>query len=1314
VTDPDWTGRVKIRIQGKTKSYLASDLLKLDPVVLEDEQMTARVDKSKQRQIPVIVFLFGGGEFSLKTLEVAMKMGFSAIVVKGTGRVSDLLHAWITDAKKEEMGNNGQKLHHSHHRWDDTSSEESESGSDEESSYSEDDDDGGAASRRPSRRDNLKPKRRRATQLKGLLWNHGKDHMQKIRELSTSEFRRVRHSRTRRRWALVRYQLLEPMRRQRWIETHLSPVPEIVVDQLQRDHHRDHHLSPMQNERIVSGKSTRRLRWKKTSSFSRRKAESETDPEDMYKHDDEDEHARKMVPKLPLKLQRLEALYTNPNGDFGDKEISKCYQAERTLMWMCGRCLTGRNRCFFFDLHDDGSPQGKKGGGANQNLGADTRRGKENENQLMKQVQGCLTNNPTLDDDSELWLAVKWDSAKAVVQKLESRMKAADDLIGELLVYTSFHDLGTIYSYLMDEGLDAAHLDPLVHRDICEITTRDNDFNEILQHFRDGTMHGVGSIVGALKGNWTGDGGSDGEQSDLNRASSYANKLPACRKGSISGTNTIEAARKSLRERHNSDMLRSENEDSRSTQKRGSKRMLAFAQAARAVARMKNAQQQHAKNKKWAHHAKLFERRTKYGRTSDNSLILWSELDSVERELLREHHGRGGECGPSCEEDEDETTRTSEALAEQRERLLYFRRNNGVKEGWQQIHARFARPDGSDGDEKEEEDSGQSAARPFRKAGTRKFSRSTMSMSDYPHNPPAWAQIRMKEGDMAALKRREKLQKLLCFQPEDRTKFLTLKVTPKLKNAMKKVFYTDSSKKLAKLSEIHRLFWAVITDRPHVAIVLWKVMKSPLAGALLAKYAYTELVKANPLRRVELEAHADEFAGLSTRILDASSPHDLAVQLLRTQNPDFGTEWWKTAKDWREMLNKRQLSQKELLADSIVMGGGTGGDRRAEAELQEGDRGDSAQARQQALAETTMRLEDHGSVRRISVRRVGGALLRRNGSPGLRLGSRSQRLQQHEIDHWQKANQSKPIWYLFAGYSDSDPTIIDLALSTCCLDTLSHPHVQSFLTDVFEQSQCPAWLELPWILRQVFPSTPVRSYYYRVVVWLTFMVLYICLLLIILLGDAYTDDRDKSPGPSDPGYLISTLEIVFWIFVSSIVSDEIAQVLDIGSLRGYLKQAGNGQDMVLNSFFVVSFVFRFVPYINYDPDGAEDEDRTIEGLRSFSFLMLYANFPIIMFRFVEMVQLRMRSLGVLHIVFKRMLWDDLITWSVYTFFAITTGAVIFFNFFLFHRRSQEESQEDEDGLIVSQFKMLFVYGDPGQVPIDHNQDNLKNKVRKYI
>jgi hypothetical protein len=1243
VTDPDWTSRVKIRIQGKTKSYIASELLKLDPVVVEDEQMTARVDKSKQRQIPVIVFLFGGGEFSLKTLEVAMKMGFSAIVVKDTGRVSDLLHAWYTDASKEEMGNNGQKHHHRHHRWDDTSSEESETESDEENSHSEDDDDeGDAPSHRPNRRDSVKRRRTtlRVAELKGFLWNHGKDHMQKIRELSTSEFRRVRHSRTRRRWALVRYQLLEPMRRRRWVETHLSPDPEIFVDPPLPAHH----FSTKRNGRLVSEKSSRKLSRKKTSSFSRRNlrrestvsAESETARQEMYKHDDEDEYARKMVPKLPLKLQRLEALYTKPNGDFGDKEISKCYQAERTLMWMCGRFLTGRNRCFFFDLHDDGSTQGKKGGGANQNLGADTCRGKENENQLMKQVQGCLTNNPTLDDDSELWLAVKWDSAKAVVQLLESRMKAADDLIGELLVYTSFQDLGTIYSYLMDEGLDTSHLDPLVHRDICEITTRENDdFNEILQHFGEGTMHGVGSIFGALKGNWNGDGGSGGEQSGVGRSSSYARKLPAGRKASISGTNTIETARKSQRERQISAQLQNESssEKSGSKQKRGGKSMLAFANAARASGRMKNAQQQQAKNRK-QQQAKLFERRTKYGRTSDNSLVLWSELDSVERELLREHHGRGGECGPSCEEDEDEATRISEAWAEQRERLLYFRRNNGVKEGWQQIQARFAKPDGTDGDEKEEEEGGhQSAARAFRRGSlagrqcpttrTRKSSRSTMS--DYPHDSPAWAQIQMKDRDVAALKRREKLQKLLCFQPEDRTKFLTLKVTPKLKNAMKKVFYTESSKKLAKLSEIHRLFWAVITDRPHVAIVLWKTMKSPLAGALLAKYAYTELVKANPLRRVELEAHADEFAGLSTRILDASSPHDVAVQLLRTQNPDFGTEWWKTAKDWRVMLNKRQLSQKDLLADSIedlrLSGGGASGGRRAEAEVQQGvdgDDRDNAQAWRQALAETTMRLEEwgvsresshhrrlrlsrpdggsqkeagrhrsssfahgvggesgHHGVVRETVANVGGALSRngsralsRNGSPSLKLGPRSQRQQQQrEIDHWQKANQPKPIWYLFAGYSDNDPTIIDLALSTCCLDTLSHPHIQSFLTDVFEESRCPAWLELPWILRQVVPSTPNKQYYYRVVVWLTFTVLYICLLLVILLGDAYkphvfyTYDRDKS-GPSDPGYIISTLEIVFWVFVSSIAVDEIAQVLFIGSLRGYLKQAGNGYDVV--------------------------------------------------------------------------------------------------------------------------------------------------------
>jgi hypothetical protein len=151
---------------------------------------------------------------------------------------------------------------------------------------------------------------------------------------------------------------------------------------------------------------------------------------------------------------------------------------------------------------------------------------------------------------------------------------------------------------------------------------------------------------------------------------------------------------------------------------------------------------------------------------------------------------------------------------------------------------------------------------------------------------------------------------------------------------------------------------------------------------------------------------------------------------------------------------------------------------------------------------------------------------------------------------------------------------------------------------------------------------------------------------------------------------------------------------------------------VINSFFVVSFVFRFVPFINYDSEG---EHRAVKkGLREFSFLMLYANFPIIMFRLVEMLQLSMPSVGVLHIVFKRMLLNDLITWTVYTLFVLTTGFVVFFNFFLFHRRSQDEIQEEEDDLIVSQIKMLFVYGDPGQVPIDDNQDNLKNKVRACV
>jgi hypothetical protein len=73
-------------------------------------------------------------------------------------------------------------------------------------------------------------------------------------------------------------------------------------------------------------------------------------------------------------------------------------------------------------------------------------------------------------------------------------------------------------------------------------------------------------------------------------------------------------------------------------------------------------------------------------RLANQNSVLWSELDSVERELLREHYGRGGECANSKPKleggtDADETTRNAEMKAKQRERLLYFRRNNGLKEG---------------------------------------------------------------------------------------------------------------------------------------------------------------------------------------------------------------------------------------------------------------------------------------------------------------------------------------------------------------------------------------------------------------------------------------------------------------------------------------------------------------------------------------------------------------------------------------------------------------------------------------------------------
>jgi hypothetical protein len=501
VTDPDWSNRVKIRTQGKTKSYLANELAKLQLFHLEQETGVRQVDKSKQRQIPVIVFMFGGGEFSLQTLEVAMKMGFSAIIVQDTGRAADLIHAWYTDAKKNTGCEAGSQHRHRSHQYSSSSSSGGSSSSGESEADESDENEGsvpagvglspGSRARIATMKDSLK------SHIKGFHETY-KSHK---RKQDTSEFRKFRHLRTKKRWELVRFQLLNARRRERWIQQHLSPDPDIFVETAN-----------------LSKKDMKKKRLKYRSASS-------SIGSDSYRDDDEDEHSRQLVPKLPLKLQRLADLYTNGKGKI---DMAKAYKAEMSLVWMCSRFMTQRNRCFFFDLRDDGTVVSRKGGASQQ---AGMRRGEENGNgnQLMRQVQECLANNPTLDDDSELWLAVKWNSLKAVVQKLESStMTSEKDLVGELLVYAAFHDLGTIFSYLTGEGLGAANLDPLVHRDINEFLGRTDGWVN-LAHLGAVTRKGAGGIFHAVQDIvGVGDAESDTDESDdrdMARHSSYASNF---------------------------------------------------------------------------------------------------------------------------------------------------------------------------------------------------------------------------------------------------------------------------------------------------------------------------------------------------------------------------------------------------------------------------------------------------------------------------------------------------------------------------------------------------------------------------------------------------------------------------------------------------------------------------------------------------------------------------------------------------------------------------------------------------------------------
>jgi hypothetical protein len=404
-----------------------------------------------------------------------------------------------------------------------------------------------------------------------------------------------------------------------------------------------------------------------------------------------------------------------------------------------------------------------------------------------------------------------------------------------------------------------------------------------------------------------------------------------------------------------------------------------------------------------------------------------------------------------------------------------------------------------------------------------------------------------------------------------------MKMSAALKTTARRVFYTEM-RKLAKLSEIHRLFWAVITDRPHVAIVLWKTMKSPLVGALLARYAYSELAKANPLRSTELQAHANEFAGLSTRLLNAYRITDKAVELLQTANPDFGKEWWKTAKHWREVLSISPSSRRE---DSVRL-----------------DRWDHRESRE-----------------------------------------------------W-----PQPVWHLFAGFSANDvPTVIDLALATNCFDTLSHPHVQRFLDRIWDKGGAK------------------NKYLVRLFFWLTFIAVYVGVL--VQLSNAAKNKETVVLFLTDQSE-IKWLECALWVFVFAYLVDEAQQCRRSGVVR-YARESANKFDIAIFVIFFLSFALR------------------LQSHHIYAFGFMFLNGPLLMFRTLEMLQILIKPLGILHIVVKRIVLKDVSTWSLYSIL-VAFGFVVGNSYFIFYQDLFDRSDVDEDFAAVA-LSMMFAYADPGRV-----------------
>eukprot|EP00935_MAST-01C_sp_MAST-1C-sp1_P002265 g2265.t1 len=389
-----------------------------------------------------------------------------------------------------------------------------------------------------------------------------------------------------------------------------------------------------------------------------------------------------------------------------------------------------------------------------------------------------------------------------------------------------------------------------------------------------------------------------------------------------------------------------------------------------------------------------------------------------------------------------------------------------------------------------------------------------------------------------------------------------------LRDSMKKVFRVDGGNRLARLTELHHIFWAVITDRPQLAIVLWKTMKSPLAGGILAQFAYRELGKANPLRKVDFEVRGRQFAGLIQELLDTYSSHEKAIDMLQMTNPDF-TE-----------------------------------------------------------------------------------------GPGA---------------SYSNGHASMPVWYLFGGCMIENPTVVDLALETECIEMLAHPHTYHFLDEVYAGGA-----SRHNVLGLNVDLTPRGKYMLRVATFAIFLGLYLG-----VLGNFIHSSRHRSLS-------VTWLESSFWIFALSYLVDEIQQMRTFSTeqqgltalnlqLRQYSRAPANLIDMVIHAIFIASFSCRW-------------------KYQEISVGLFCMNGIVLVFRFVEMLQLSSRSIGEMHIIVKRIITTNVNKWSVYSII-MALGFISSNCFFLFYqiRHSIIPENGAQQSIWTTSFLMLYAFTDPGQV-----------------